>query len=125
MFTETTAYSSFAVDDLGRAEAFYGDQLGLETKIVDADNGLMRLRLGDDRELLVYRKDDYTPATYTILNFVVDDVDATADALVDRGIELELYEGFEQDEKGIARAPGPPMAWFRDPAGNILSVIQE
>jgi catechol 2,3-dioxygenase-like lactoylglutathione lyase family enzyme len=122
MFNETKAFSGFAVDDLDAARAFYADTLGIR---VTEDNGLLTLQLaGGTRPTVIYPKPDFTPATYTILNFPVDDIDAAVDALAERGVELERYEGFEQDERGIARAAGPPIAWFRDPAGNILSVIQ-
>ena len=125
MFGNTKAYSGFAVDDLERAREFYGDTLGLKTSVVDEENGLMVLHIAGDRNTLVYRKPDFTPATYTILNFPVDDVDEAVDQLTARGVRFERYDGFEQDEKGIARGPGPTIAWFKDPAGNILSVLEE
>ena len=122
MFTNTKAFSGFAVDDLEAAREFYGDTLGLRTSV---DNGLLTLHIEGDRATLVYPKPDFTPATYTILNFPVDDIDAAVDALAERGVTFERYELAEQDEKGIARGPeGPPIAWFKDPAGNILSVLQ-
>ena len=114
MFKDTHAYSGFAVDDVDRAREFYGETLGIETEVLDAD-----------RPTLVYAKPDFAPATYTILNFPVPDVEATVDALAERGVAFERYEGFDQDEKGIAHGPGPTIAWFRDPAGNILSVHSE
>jgi catechol 2,3-dioxygenase-like lactoylglutathione lyase family enzyme len=124
MFKDTKAFSGFAVDDLDKARAFYEDTLGLE---VSTEMGLLNLRLaGGTRPTLVYPKPDFEPATYTILNFPVDDIDAAVDALIERGVAMEVYEGFGQDEKGIARnVEGPPIAWFRDPAGNILSVLEE
>jgi predicted enzyme related to lactoylglutathione lyase len=125
MFANTKAYSGFAVDDLENARLFYGETLGLETSILDEENGLMMLHLAGGRDTLVYRKPDFTPATYTILNFAVDDVDEAVDALAARGVAFERYEGFGQDEKGISRGNGPGIAWFTDPAGNILSVVQE
>jgi len=125
MFEDTKAYSGFAVDDLNKAHQFYGETLGLKTSILDQENGLMSLHLAGDRDTLVYRKPDYTPATYTILNFSVDDVEKAVDELAARGVHFERYDGFEQDERGIARGPGPAIAWFKDPAGNILSVLQE
>jgi catechol 2,3-dioxygenase-like lactoylglutathione lyase family enzyme len=125
MFANTKAYSGFAVDDLRKAQEFYGETLGLELSVVDEENGLMALHLAGDRETLVYRKPDFTPATYTILNFQVDDVEQAVDELVARGVEFESYDGFDQDDKGIARGMGPGIAWFKDPAGNILSVLQE
>ena len=88
-------------------------------------NGLLTLHIAGDRPTIVYPKPDHAPAAFTILNFPVDDIDAAVDALVARGVEFERYDGMEQDEKGIMRAGGPYIAWFRDPAGNILSVLQE
>ena len=125
MFGNTKAYSGFAVDDLERAREFYGETLGLKTSVLDEENGLMVLHIAGDRNTLVYRKPDFTPATYTILNFPVEDVDEAVDRLTERGVRFERYDGFEQDEKGIARGPGPNIAWFKDPAGNILSVLEE
>ena len=122
MFKDTPAYSGFAVDDIGRAREFYGDTLGIETAVLDEENGLLELQISGDRPTLVYLKPDFQPATYTILNFPVEDVEATVDALAGRGIEFERYEAFDQDDKGIARGAGPTIAWFKDPAGNILSV---
>jgi predicted enzyme related to lactoylglutathione lyase len=125
MFENTKAYNGFAVDDLQKAKEFYGETLGLKASVLDEENGLLSLDLGGDPDTLVYLKPDFTPATYTILNFPVDDIDEAVDGLAERGVSFERYEGFEQDEKGIARGPGPQIAWFKDPAGNILSVLQE
>ena len=126
MLADTKAYSGFAVDDLQQAREFYGGTLGLRTSVVDEELGLLMLHLAGDRDTLVYLKPDYTPATYTILNFPVDDVEKAVDELAARGVRFERYDGFEQDEKGIARGGGgPPIAWFTDPAGNILSVHEE
>src|ERR671919_3134883 len=125
MFENTKAYSGFAVDDLQKAREFYGETLGLRTDVLDEENGLMSLHLAGDRDTLVYVKPDYTPATYTILNFAVEDIDKAVDELAARGVSFERYDGFEQDEKGIARGAGPDIAWFKDPAGNILSVLKE
>jgi catechol 2,3-dioxygenase-like lactoylglutathione lyase family enzyme len=122
MFTDTKAFSGFAVDDIAAARGFYGDTLGLRTS---GEGELLTLHLAGDRDVIVYRKPDFQPATYTILNFPVDDIDAAVDELMDRGVAFERYDGFEQDDKGIARGTeGPYIAWFRDPAGNILSVLQ-
>ena len=121
MFGASKAFSGFAVGDLEQARAFYGDTLGLETS---EDNGLLTLHLAGARDVLVYPKPDHTPATYTILNFPVDDVEAAVDALTARGVTFERYDGMAQDEKGISRDQGPDIAWFRDPAGNILSVLK-
>jgi catechol 2,3-dioxygenase-like lactoylglutathione lyase family enzyme len=122
MFAKTKAFSGFAVDDLQKAREFYGETLGLETS---EEHGLLTLHLAGDRPTLVYPKEDHTPATYTILNFPVDDIDEAVDELTARGVRFERYEGFEQDEKGISRGNGPNIAWFKDPAGNVLSVLQE
>ena len=125
MFENTKAYSGFAVDDLQKAREFYGETLGLKTTVLDEENGLMSLDLAGDRGTLVYQQPDATPASYTILNFPVDDIDEAVDELASRGVRFERYDGFEQDEKGIARGPGPNIAWFKDPAGNILSVLDQ
>ena len=123
MFSTTKAFSGFAVDDIGKARSFYEGTLGLR---VTEENGLLTLHLAGGRDTLIYPKPDHTPASYTILNFVVDDVDRAVDELAARGVELERYDGFAQDEKGVSRAPiGPVIAWFTDPAGNILSVLHE
>jgi catechol 2,3-dioxygenase-like lactoylglutathione lyase family enzyme len=122
MLASTRAFSGFAVPDLEEARAFYGETLGLRTSL---EHGLLTLHLAGDRDTLVYPKPDHAPANYTILNFVVDDIDAAVDGLAARGVRFERYDGFEQDEKGIARGQGPDIAWFTDPAGNILSVLRE
>jgi catechol 2,3-dioxygenase-like lactoylglutathione lyase family enzyme len=124
MLASSKAYSGFAVPDLAQAQAFYGETLGLDvTDIPDAP--LISLNLPGDRTTLIYEKADHEPANYTILNFPVADVDATVDELGGRGVEFERYEGFNQDEKGISRDQGPTIAWFTDPAGNILAVHEE
>ncbi len=125
MFTNTKATSSFAVDDVDKAREFYGETLGLGSTVLSEEFGVMSLQLADGRDTLVYSKPDFTPATYTILNFEVDDVEGAVDGLVERGVQFERYEGFEQDEKGIASGPGPKIAWFKDPAGNILAVVEQ
>ncbi|MGH3183237.1 MAG: VOC family protein [Streptosporangiaceae bacterium] len=122
MFENTKAFSGFAVDDLDAAKKFYGETLGLNTS---EQYGLLTLHLADHRDTLVYPKPDHQPATYTILNFQVDDIDTAVGELVSRGVQLEKYDGLGQDEKGINRAGGPYIAWFKDPAGNILAVLQE
>jgi catechol 2,3-dioxygenase-like lactoylglutathione lyase family enzyme len=122
MFATTKAFSGFSVDDLAAARQFYGETLGLR---VSEDNGLLTLNIAGDRDTVVYPKPDHTPATFTILNFPVDDIDEAVAELTKRGVAFERYDGMEQDEKGIERsADGPPIAWFTDPAGNILSVLQ-
>ena len=123
MLEKSHAYSGFAVPDIKQAQQFYGETLGLKTEVLDEENGLLQLNLAGDRPTIVYLKPDFEPANYTILNFPVEDVDGTVDALLERGVRFEQYDGFEQDEKGIARGDaGPTIAWFKDPAGNILSV---
>ncbi len=122
MFTNTKAFSGFAVDDLPKARQFYGETLGLETS---EEYGLLTLHLAGGRDTLVYPKPDHTPATYTILNFPVDDIESAVDELSKRGVSFERYEGADQDERGIFRGEGPLIAWFKDPAGNVLSVLQE
>ena len=125
MFENSKAYSGFAVKDIAKTKEFYGETLGL--KISELDVGaplpLLELHPGGDRPVLIYEKGDLTPANYTILNFPVDDVDAAVDQLAEKGVEFERYEGFDQDEKGIDRSgPAGGIAWFKDPAGNILAV---
>jgi catechol 2,3-dioxygenase-like lactoylglutathione lyase family enzyme len=121
MFTNTKAFSGFAVDDVDKAREFYSETLGLK---VSEENGLLTLHIADDRPTLVYPRPNHTPAEYTILNFPVDDIDQAVDDLTARGVQFERYEDFEQDDRGIMREEGPPIAWFKDPAGNVLSVIQ-
>ena len=125
MLGDTMAFNGFAVDDVKTAQDFYTDTLGIKTTVLDEANGMMTLHLAGGRDTLVYQKPDFTPATYTILNFQVDDVEATVDELIARGVTMERYEGFDQDDKGIARGQGPDIAWFKDPAGNILSVLTQ
>lgn len=125
MLGDTKAYSSFAVDDLDKAREFYGDTLGVEVSSQEDEMPVVVLKLAGGRELFVYEKPDHTPATYTVLNFAVEDVEKAVDELTARGVSFERYEGFGQDEKGIARGNGPEIAWFKDPAGNVLSVMDE
>ena len=123
MFASTKAFSGFAVDDLQKAKEFYESTLGLS---VSGEDGVLTLHLAGGRDTFVYPKPDFTPATYTILNFSVDNIDEAVDELAARGVRFLRYDGFDQDEKGIARAEnGPYIAWFTDPAGNILAVLQE
>ena len=123
MFTNTKAFSGFSVDDIERAKDFYGGVLGLD---VTEENGMLDLQIHDGGHIIVYPKEDHVPATFTILNFPVDDIDKAADELADRGVSLVRYEGMSQDEKGIMRDDfGPPIAWFHDPAGNVLSILEE
>jgi catechol 2,3-dioxygenase-like lactoylglutathione lyase family enzyme len=122
MLAESKAFSGFAVDDIDKARAFYEETLGLKTS---EEHGLLTLHLAGDRPTLIYPKPDHIPATYTILNFPVADIESAVKELAGRGVEFERYEGFDQDEHGIFRGGGPLIAWFKDPAGNILSVIQD
>jgi predicted enzyme related to lactoylglutathione lyase len=120
---DSRAFSGFSVDDLGRAKRFYGETLGLTVADV---NGQLGLELAGGNMVFVYAKPDHTPATYTVLNFRVDDIDRAVDLLAAVGVRFERYGGrITQDEKGIHRDQGPSIAWFKDPAGNILSVLQE
>jgi catechol 2,3-dioxygenase-like lactoylglutathione lyase family enzyme len=122
MFTDTKAFSGFAVDDVDAAKAFYGDTLGLRTS---EQHGILTLHIAGGRDVIVYPRPNHVPAQYTILNFPVDDVERAVDELTARGVTFERYEGFPQDEKGIMRGNGPDIAWFTDPAGNVLSVIAD
>jgi catechol 2,3-dioxygenase-like lactoylglutathione lyase family enzyme len=122
MLTDSHAFSGFSSNDIPAARAFYAETLGLE---VTEQNDMLTLHLAGGGTVLVYPKDDHQPATYTCLNFRVADIDATVDELTSRGITFERYEGASQDERGVAREYGPPIAWFRDPAGNILSILEE
>ena len=126
MLESSQAFSGFSVDDIPAAKAFYADTLGLR---VTEENGMLTLHLagdGGDRPVVVYPKPNHTPATFTILNFPVDDVDAAVEELTSRGVTFERYEGtpMATDEKGVLRGQGPTIAWFTDPAGNVLSVIE-
>jgi catechol 2,3-dioxygenase-like lactoylglutathione lyase family enzyme len=124
MFGDTKAFSGFSVDDVAAAKKFYGETLGLR---VSEQDDLLFLHIAGDRDTLIYPKDDHTPASFTILNFPVEDIEAAVDALAERGVSFERYAGteLETDEKGIFRGGGPLIAWFKDPAGNVLSVIQD
>lgn len=125
MFRDTKAFSSFSVDDLARAKEFYAGTLGLRVSDVEGMGGLLRLHLADDRDVVVYEKADHTPAPFTILNFLVQDVDTAVDELVRRGVSFERYAGFDQDDKGVLCGNGPSIAWFTDPAGNVVSVLAQ
>ncbi len=122
MFRDSRAFSGFSSNDIARAKEFYGQTLGLE---VTEENGMLNLRLAGGGSVLIYPKKDHHPATYTVLNFPVDDIDQAVDKLVQAGVKFERYERTNQDARGIVREQyGPPIAWFKDPAGNILSVLQ-
>lgn len=126
MFTKTKAFSSFAVNDVQKAKDFYGQTLGLRIS-EEADTpggGILTLQLEGGGEVMIYPKPNHVPATFTVLNFPVPDIDQAVDELTRRGVRFERYAEFEQDEKGIFRTEGPPIAWFTDPAGNTLAVLQ-
>jgi len=116
-------FSGFAVSDIDAARAFYGEVLGLD--VSDGGMGLLRLVLPGGAEVIVYPKPDHAPAGFTILNLAVADIEQAVDVLAERGVEFLRYDGFEQDQRGIATGGGPRIAWFTDPAGNILSVLQD
>ena len=129
MFTDGTAFSSFSVNDSGRAKEFYREVLGLEISDVPdmpAGTGVMNLKVAGGQDILVYAKTDHTPASFTILNFPVSDIESTVGELTRRGVQFEHYSGtpMETDQNGIYRGGGPLIAWFTDPAGNVLSVLQ-
>jgi catechol 2,3-dioxygenase-like lactoylglutathione lyase family enzyme len=128
MLKDTKAFSGFAVPDPAKAKEFYGETLGLEVSEYP-EPGLLGLKLGSGADVMVYPKEDHEPAVFTILNFPVDDIDEAVDGLAAKGVEFERYEGLDQDEKGVFRGQaageGPDIAWFTDPAGNILSVLTE
>jgi catechol 2,3-dioxygenase-like lactoylglutathione lyase family enzyme len=124
MFKDTKAFSGFSVDDIERARTFYGDTLGVE---VSEENGMLTLHIAGDTHILIYPKPNHVPATFTILNFPVDDIDPAVDTLIERGVRFEIYDedNLKTDERGVASGGGPRIAWFKDPAGNILSVIEQ
>jgi catechol 2,3-dioxygenase-like lactoylglutathione lyase family enzyme len=121
MFRDSHAFSGFSSNDIQKAREFYAQVLGLE---VTEENGILTLALAGGGRVVIYPKEGHEPASFTVLNFPVEDIDQAVDALAEAGILFERYEGFQQDERGIMREDGPPIAWFKDPAGNILSVLQ-
>jgi catechol 2,3-dioxygenase-like lactoylglutathione lyase family enzyme len=124
MLKESKAFSSFSADDIAKAKEFYGRTLGLD--VTDSDEGTLTLRLAGGATVLVYPKPNHAPATFTVLNFPVADVEKAVGELTQRGIRFERYDlpDLKTDENGIFRGEGPLIAWFKDPAGNILSVVQ-
>ncbi len=129
MFKDTKAFSGFSVDDIEKAKTFYSEILGLEVKDGGME-GMLALQTAGNNTMFIYKKPDHTPATFTILNFPVDDIDEAVDELVQKGVKFEHYTGdIATDEKGVLRGlsanMGPDIAWFKDPAGNVLSVLQE
>lgn len=124
MLGDSKAFSGFSVSDAASARRFYEETLGLRVSDEEMD-GIMRLHLGGGTDVLVYAKADHTPATFTVLNFPVPDVEKAVDELTARGVRFEQYEDPPTDEKGVMRAGGPLIAWFTDPSGNVFSVIEE
>jgi catechol 2,3-dioxygenase-like lactoylglutathione lyase family enzyme len=122
VFSDSKAFSGFSVDDVPTAKQFYRDTLGLD---VSEEHGMLTLHLAGGAEVLVYPKPNHVPATFTILNFPVDDIEKAVDELRERGVNFPTFDGLEADDKGIFRGGGPNIAWFTDPAGNILSVLEE
>jgi catechol 2,3-dioxygenase-like lactoylglutathione lyase family enzyme len=122
MLTDSAAFGGFSTNDIPATRAFYADTLGLK---VTEENGMLTLHLGGGGRVLVYPKDDHEPAAYTCLNFPVEDIDAAVDDLASRGVTFERYDGMPQDDRGVMRGEGPPIAWFTDPTGNILSILQD
>ena len=124
MLEKSKAFSGFSVSDTKKAKEFYSRTLGLE---VSESNGLLKLHLAGGNEVLIYPKPNHTPASFTILNFPVDNVDKTVDELTQRGVRFETYNEpqLKTDNRGIFRGGGPVIAWFKDPAGNILSVLEQ
>lgn len=124
MLKDSKAYSGFSVNDLEKAKEFYGRILGLK---VSESHGLLHLHLAGGATVLVYPKPNHSPATFTILNFPVANVDTAVDELTKRGVRFEIYDeaDFKTDDRGVSRGIGPVIAWFRDPAGNILSVLED
>ena len=123
MFKDAKAFSGFSVNDIQKAKEFYGQTLGLE---ISEAHGLLKLHLAGGTTVLIYPKPNHTPATFTILNFPVDNIEEAVDRLTKSGVCFERYEGdLKTDEKGVFRGGGPLIAWFKDPAGNILSVLEE
>lgn len=127
MLADSKAFNGFAVDDLEAARRFYGETLGLDVEVMDEEHGLLTLHLAGERDTLAYLSPEMTPPSYTILNFPVDDIDQAVDDLTARGVSFEQYGNpdLPQDDKGVMREGGPLIAWFKDPAGNTLSVLQE
>jgi catechol 2,3-dioxygenase-like lactoylglutathione lyase family enzyme len=122
MLKDAIAYPGFSAKDIGAEKAFYADTLGVA---VSEENGMLTLELAGGQRVLIYPKDDHEPATYTVLNFEVGDIDAAVDELAARGVSFLRYDGLPQDERGVMREWGPPIAWFADPAGNVVAVIEE
>lgn len=126
MLTDSKAFSGFSVDDPEKARAFYEQTLGLPVTLVEGARGsMLRLTLGSGADVFVYTKPGHTPASFTVLNFPVPDIEAAVDDLASRGVTFQRYEGMPFDERGIMTGGGPLIAWFTDPAGNVFSVMQQ
>jgi catechol 2,3-dioxygenase-like lactoylglutathione lyase family enzyme len=125
MLSGNKATSGFAVEDLNEAREFYEGTLGLRVEVLDEEHGVAMLKLAGGNEVLMYLSPGMTPPSYTMLNFEVDDVDAAVEGLTERGVDFQRYDGFDHDEKGIVRGPGPQIAWFEDPSGNTVAVMQQ
>jgi predicted enzyme related to lactoylglutathione lyase len=126
MLKDSHAFSGFSTNDIAKAKEFYGKTLGLDVT-EDEGMGMLTLHLAGGGNVLIYPKDNHEPATFTVLNFPVSDINGAVDALTKAGVQFERYEGTPHDERGIVRGPaesGPPIAWFKDPAGNVLSVLE-
>jgi catechol 2,3-dioxygenase-like lactoylglutathione lyase family enzyme len=123
VFTHTRVFASYAVPDVNAVRPFYGETLGLRNTVNEW--GVLVLDIEESHDVMIYPKPDHAPATFTVLNFPVKDIVQAVDALAERGVEFERFEGFDHDERGIVRGAGPTIAWFRDPAGNILSVVED
>jgi predicted enzyme related to lactoylglutathione lyase len=126
MFKDAQAFSSYSVNDINKAKDFYSQTLGLEVSDVPEMNGLLRLRIKNSNDVMIYSKPNHSPASFTVLNFPVDNVESTVEELIKKGVKFEIYNepNLKTDKKGIARGAGPTIAWFKDPAGNILSVLE-
>jgi predicted enzyme related to lactoylglutathione lyase len=125
MLAQSKATSGFAVKDLAAAKEFYEGTLGVGAEVLSEEHGVAKLKLANGYEVLMYLNAEMTPASYTMLNFEVDDIDAAVDGLTERGVSFERYDGFPHDEKGIVRGPGPQIAWFQDPSENVIAVMQQ
>lgn len=125
MLGESKATSGFAVKDIDEAKEFYEGVLGLRVEVLTEEFGVTALKFADGHDTLMYRSEAMTPPSYTILNFEVDDIDAAVDGLAGRGVGFRRYDDFNHDEKGIVRGPGPQIAWFEDPSGNTIAVMQQ
>ena len=126
MLADSPSFAGFSTDDIDKAREFYGGTLGLRTT---EEMGMLRLHLGGGGTVVVYPKEDHRAATFTVLNFPVPNIAEAVDRLTAAGVSMERYPGFDADEKGVVRPPnpeyGPPIAWFKDPAGNVIAIMEE